>query len=447
MPHSTKSQFLQTVGMEFEGVGLSRNDVSEALGQKLRETFGTNDLEDVCAITRDASTEYVANVIALNGSKHIRLSTHTREASRVGKAVERVTMGYELVSMPLEIDDMAKFVHAVAFGLKGAGDYASERAATHIHVGYAHNLNMMKRLLKVCLELDPLLYKLGGMGGTFRGDSNLAAYARPLLASAAVRVNTRGSTPPPSPQRRTTFPSLEATGRMSSVERANELARISAEAARRFEEAERQVRGGNSNIQYAKTINPIAALSAKTTAEFWACFGVFPAETGLPKYHPCRYSGINFYSILQHMTIEFRHFNQSFDPQLIMALVRLLRSTVEMTTRISKENLQRFDILNPNIPLSTSECRAIIFKLVDICREMEIENSPTDNDVQILVDTAAKSTFKALPKTPVRTHLNDFSISNRIVDLGSLEMVQQVLDPSHVDIHTIKYQSIFNTGG
>jgi hypothetical protein len=241
---------------------------------------------------------------------------------------------------------------------------------------------------------------LGGMGRTYRGNKNLSAYARPLTNSAAVPLGS-------------------------------EI---------RIVDGERSSRNGERERGYVCVINPQAALEAKTTADFWKNFGVYPSLLGINKYHPARYSGCNFYAILMHGTMEFRHFNQSFDSDLIYTIAKFLRATVEMSTLLKKNDIVEFNTENGSRPVSYDKAEETLWLVDKYCRIYEVDDIPTKEEYELLMDTIVKSTYEPIPETAVKSHNRDFTIPANLV--GSLISVKNPLENCQTDIHTIQYSTI-----
>src|SRR5690349_19448893 len=188
MPVGLYGQSLETLGMEFEGTGLSRTVVNAGVVSPVNNRFAQKG--PVLTLGKDASVEFTAEFIRFQEGS-LLTSTHTKEVrriSRFGNSDYRQVLGYELITVPLEMPVFAPVVYETMFRLLGQGDFSSKRASTHVHVGFPHNLKFMKNLLRVCLTVDPVLFRLGGMGGEFRGNFNLACYARPLLNAACVPI-------------------------------------------------------------------------------------------------------------------------------------------------------------------------------------------------------------------------------------------------------------------
>lgn len=405
--------YLDSVGVEYESTSFSTGEIAKILNSRLNPILGK--FAENINVTRDASTEFVAEVIK-SSSNFLKVSRHTELADRLSGMNQGngMTMGFELYTNPLEIPDLAKLIYPLMFTLQSAGDFTSSRASVHFHIGYVNNMRLLKNLLRVCLMMEPVLYRLGGMGGTFRGGHNLAAYARPLLNSAVAFIGRKAVTLNTTPE----------------------------ELQQMMQEAES---GKQKKSKAVQVINASAALEADSIEKFWAAFGVNYKGTN-SKYHPCRYSGTNFFAINSHGTIEFRHFNQSMDASLIMAIAKFLRSTVELCTTLNKNESYQFDIVNSNDEISVGDSEEIIRRLVSMSYSKDIENIPSDNEISLILETIASSHFTPLPETPVKTHSRDFLLDPTVVELGKLQAVAKYLEPQNVDIHNIngKIVSIFS---
>lgn len=386
-------EFLDTVGMEYEGIGLSKKFMESQFLSHLQNYYP--EVSRKITITRDASTEFRASAINYGGNL-IWLSDHTREASNdyfSGRKVTSDVMGYEIITHPLTIPDLERLMYPLITSVVQFGDFISDRAAIHFHVGFCNNLRFLKNILAVGLYIDPVLFRLGGMGRTFRGKINNSAYARPLLNSVAAYTPT--------------------------------------------------TKDGN----FVRAINPKAALEAKTMEEFWSCFGVKYGLGGVGKYHPSRYCGLNFYSIPQHGTIEWRHTNQTHDVYMLMAIGKFLRGITELSVYMNPREVARLDIVPSNDEISASDGLQILTHLYTLCREKDLQNLPSEEEFADICSLFEKSHFQKIDETPVLTHLtseNSNVISREIAERGKLEYFKKVIPPNHVDIHTIGYISLYD---
>jgi hypothetical protein len=438
-------EFLDTIGVEMEGEGLDRRVVH----QKLLDVFSRLYSKPIVNVIRDASSESLIGFVGTENTRDsLKIYSHNKLYQHLLRQYsgELIPFGYEIVVNPISMTELSKVINIITMSLEKLGDFTTERSSVHFHIGFAHNLRLMKKLLMVCMAIDPLLFRLGGMGRAFRGNSNLAAYCRPLLNSSAVRIrNSRSRTF--SVEERTNFQtSLREEALDIIMERADndnddEITDLQIEDV--IEEI-LQNRGNDDDIEvgenFAKIINPLKALESITTSSWWECFGVFPEILGLPKFHPARYTSCNFYSIPMHGTIEFRHFNQSLDPLLIVAVGKLLRATVEMSTTLKKDDLINFPVADSNRQINMTEVDNLLGLLMGYFRRFELENIPSDDEIRILMDTIEKSTFDSLPDIPPLTHLREFAMDEQ--HAYNLIKVSKVLEPRNIDTHTIEFSTI-----
>ena len=440
-------QYLDTVGIEFEGIPLDREFVTQLLAKKLPPLIGG--LTSKVQVTRDASTEFYAEELKFGSSRYYA-SIHTEGFSNLSynkRTGNKKTMGYEIYTFPMEIPELERIVYATIMALRNAGDFTSMRASTHFHIGYVNNLRMLKNLLAVSLYIEPVLYRLGGMGGTYRGCSNLSAYSRPLMNSVAVPVATssRKTLGTKTQEELTLEFQIRRSPRTTAELAEIEAAKIRLRELRLRREASFLAEADKNKTRYAQIINPVSALEADTLENFWASFGI-STDSENHKYHPSRYSATNFYAFPKHGTIEFRHFNQSQDSPLIVAIAKFLRASVETASKLGKSESGQFDIPDSNVEISVSDADMIIRRMVSLAYEKEVEFLPTDRDLSIIMETLENSTFEPLPKTPSRTHIKDFSLDPWFVQQGKLNLVENPLEPQNVDIHTIRYSSLYDKG-
>lgn len=443
-------QYLKTVGLEYESVALTIRDVTKRVLGPLQGLRG--DLSDKISVTRDASTEFRAELLNLGG-RNLTVSTHTELYGKISNKQihDQLTMGFELVTVPMEVSELESLVYPMMMYLQAAGDFTSMRAAVHFHVGFANNLRLLKNLLMVNLNLEPVLYRLGGMGGTYRGCSNISAYSRPLMNSAAVIIGKSS-------------PQTQVQGMMDEFsEEESQLLPISQQSPNTMQQLNQTQQARDRLLAiYAirrtrilakkkgnivQIINPMAALSADSIEKFWAAFGVGYRNYDGNKYHPCRYSACNFYSVPQHGTFEYRHFNQTLDPVLIMAVAKFLRGTVEMSTMLTKSEIPLFEPLDSNQEIQMPEAVKIVEKIMGLCYEKEVEDLPSESEIALIFETLENSRFLPIPETPVMTH-KEFYLDARIAELGGLKYVEETLPANYTDIHNIdkKFLSLYDEG-
>ena len=165
--------FLETCGVEMEGVGPSTHDISRLLSNCGASNEAT--------VTRDASVE-----AAVSLTSSMRLNYYSY-ASQFIRRIDSITAGYEVVTYPLPLDVMDSTVHRITDALKASNNhFISPRASIHIHIGFAKNMALLKKSLLMGLAIDPLLFAMAGMGEQYRGAINQSIYARPLEGGVGV---------------------------------------------------------------------------------------------------------------------------------------------------------------------------------------------------------------------------------------------------------------------
>ena len=395
MPGGFYGSTLDTIGMEYETISFSKELLLGNLWYKLASEKGGNFVMENIQVAHDASIEYNSGELP-TGMGSMNISRHTPEFQLIKGVKNAHKRGAELVSAPLTIPEFEKYCYKLIPFLESNGDFLSNRASIHYHIGFMNNLKALTNILRISLNIDPVLFRLGGMGREFRGKINLAAYARPLMNPCAV-------------------PFYDKTDTRAMYKK------------------------------YARAINAVKAMDAKSLNQFWAAFGVqYKTGGGSAKYHPCRYSGINYYSVPQHGTMEFRHFNQSHDVLLVVGLGKFLRGLVELSVLLKKEELSSLEIVPSNEEISTSDGLDILFRFYAMMNNHGLENLPTETEMTRIAEVFAASSFSEIPAQPVLTHIENYSYEADIVEKGGLEQVHKVLPPKAVSIHNIAFMSIIS---
>lgn len=382
-------QLFDTVGLEVEGTLLDREKMMGEFMPKLAKLMGKNFSK--LTLDRDASTESLAENINL-GRRTLKISSHTKayDSMYLKGSGENRLYGYEFKTSPIELPEVEKIMYPLVYCLYEYGDVISDRSSIHMHTGFANNFRMLKSLLTIMLSLEPVLYRLGGMGGTFRGHLNNAAYCRPLLNSCVVPVAKLG------------------------------------------------------NKTYVQVMNPLAALDADNISDFWAAMGVAFEANSQHKYHCSRYSGMNFFSLYSHGTAEWRYFNKSFDVPLIVGITKFMRAVVETSSLVNMRDLSRYQVIDSNKEISVGDAESVLGMTLALCHEKGVNNIPTDAEMSHILDVLKESHFIPLPEAPVMAHIKDFAVNEEIVKRGHLKVVKDYLPTNYVDIHTIKMMSIFS---
>jgi hypothetical protein len=373
-----------TVGIELESIALSREYVGELLNKL------PGDLGDNFKVHRDGSSEmniYPTRVGNDRNSRYLSISSHTKEAQTLfGSHIPTKTVGYELISIPMDIEIAELSLNSLLPILENSGDFISERCATHVHVGGMKNLGFLKHCLSLGLWFDEVFYSLAGMGDKFRGYSNNAIYARPLQNGPYFKYN------------------------------------------------------GN----YYQTLNWEKALKAGDLFEFFACYGA-NINRELGKYHPGRYFSINLYSIPRIGTVEFRHFNQSFNPRLVASIVKLCQMFVEVAMRAKSKEILALEPGDVFELHSSSYYLDKLYRFIDLSNRSECKYNLNGDDIAELEHIIHGYKGIGIKDCAVYTHCRDFNVDEEVIDVGNLNTAKSKPIPAgETSIHNIKYVSILN---
>lgn len=384
-------QLFDTMGFEVEGTLMQRDEMQGTVLPKLQRLMGP--MYNKVFLDRDASTESFAETFRLAGRPRA-INAHTSAYHRLslrGGGESRV-YGYEFKTSPLEMQEIEPVLYPLMWTLYEHGDVVSDRASIHMHVGFANNFRMLHSLLTIMLSLEPVMYRLGGMGGTFRGHLNNAAYCRPLLNSCVVPIAKLA------PKR-----------------------------------------------TYAQILNPVAARDAKNLDMFWAHMGVNYDSPSQHKYHASRYVGSNFFALYSHGTYEWRYFNKSFDVPLVIAIAKLMRAVVETSSMCLPKDVSKFDVIDSCQEISVGDAERVLGMTVALCHEKGMENMPTDSEMAHILEVLRQSHFVPLPETPTTCHIADFMVNDALVQKGNLRLFEEVFQTSAVTVHNIqdKIMSIY----
>lgn len=254
------------IGIEYEFLSINRK------GEEFRNSIH-NKLEGY-EIVHDASSEDYAYVI---GKLKTTGNTNKDKAVVSYLAGANQTVGGELVSPIYKDDDvLEKDVHKLVEILREFGEKDdSLRDSLHVHVNLGNSipLSILKRLLKMTIAYEAILYRLGGLGRRNRGESNQYTFQRPYL----------GNGPPVYMY----------------------------------------------NYQYYPICNYKDLLDSDTKREFFNRFGDtmyhIQAEQ---RYVTQRYMGVNFYTVPCYGSIEFRHANKCLNPEYILAWIYFCKAFV-----------------------------------------------------------------------------------------------------------------------
>lgn len=372
--------FLDTVGLEIEGGGLEQGAVGGIINKSLPDW--RNSLE----VERDASVESVLRQF----TPTISIYNHdTLSKKCYGEYDDNTVMGYEIKTKPLEFPDAEVVMFKLLNALRMNGEIISPRASTHIHVGYAESFQLLQSAFAIGLWIEPLMYKIAGMGNLFRGHINNSIYCRPLELSVGVK--------------------------------------------------------GADGSNYS-LLDTISVFESKSTIDFWKHYAIWGAKKlgGINRYHPARYFGCNLLSIPLHGTLEFRYFNSCLDSAWVLSVTRFCQAITELTTKVSSNwviALQR--------NLKGDKRKSILdrWENTDYHNLLDkIEWALDKHDVSYNTSNVQRECLRSIiesSKTPKfstvlpRTHIQKFVLTADDLDTGYHRLVKDIEDSGYLDIHNV----------
>lgn len=373
------ARVVETVGIEVESIALTRNhiaDILDTLPPSIRRQL---------RLDRDASVEFRATNISNNG---MYINQHTDAYKDLFNAtqgrVERgTTYGYEVTTSPLTIPEAERVLFNFMPILTSNGDFTHERAALHIHVGFGYSHKILKRLLQLVLKLDPLFFRLAGMGKKFRGESNAAIYCRPLDDGPTVLGN---------------------------------------------------------DGEYRKLV-PSLAMGSNSSPDFFKRLGL-TSISDVPRYHPGRYFGTNLFSLLLHGTVEFRHFNQTLNPNKAIALVKLCRAIVELVLYYDLDLLEELPNLSVHEEYPVDVYEKMLQVLIHHMVKTDVDFIPSDFEIEILMRILNDTPHHKLPKMNTLSHIRGYMLPPSLCKSIYTEVVKKPKESGFIDIHNISNASI-----
>jgi len=360
----------ETVGLEFESVIRSRDSVNKLLSSARRN-------KSISAVTRDASVESTGVQIGDNttiflGSSVLRNSLRRRES---------IVTGYEIVTNPLDIDTMRKVILDMINLQVKMGEIYSARSSIHVHAGFPSGLIFYKSAVALGIKIEPLLYKLAGMGSEFRGVKNNSAYCRALSLPPAVRLADS--------------PSLAV-------------------------------------------LSPLSAISSPSYESFWGCFGIFSGDT--ERYNPLRYMGINVFSSILRGTMEYRFFNYCSISRYVESITRLCQFITDLMIRVPLEtskNIHQVSIFDGN---SDGNYRDLLSEIVRIGRYYNSEFPIDTYDMENIYEIIDKTPQPIFEDKVVTSHILKARIKLQDAIRFGLQIIDSAEDPGIVDIHNFTKQ-------
>ena len=380
-PTSIDPKIIKTFGVEVEVEHTGRRQISVALEklfgkvENAERPGGVGSQGAIKQITHDASVESMVYEL----KSGLRVYGGTNLSRRLLDVFDTATSGAEIISNPLSYNDLEVAVGLLLPKLSTIGESFSPRASIHIHSGFPIILESLKCLIAVGIRFEGLLFAIAGMGHLYRGHINNSIYSRPLQLGVAVPLN-------------------------------------------------------DSDGFYL--MKPERALRAQDMESFWKTFGLSNWRGGTTRYHPARYFSVNFYSTLLIGTAEFRTMNLCFDPDMVMAGVRLYRLMAEIAaycptyTRIMQEPELRVTVKN-----DTDTYFSALKRLILLGRECNTDNTLSEYDVDTLLRIIEKSPAPVFKETPIITHVKNFSLSKDSLPVDA-EFARTAQLSGNLDIHT-----------
>lgn len=366
---------IDLIGVEIEVATLSTRDANTLI-----HNAGLSDF--MGRVTRDASVETPANQTFITENMSI-LSPSGRGGSKYF-LTRGTTLGCELVSKPLGKTELPVFLEKMIRALIKEGETVSPRTSIHLHIGFPNSLPLNRNILALGFKLEPLFYRLAGLGNPYRGEINNSIYSRPLVLGHCI----------PATDGKWYVPDLKK------------------------------------------------ALSAKTLDEFWRIYGVYTREP--ERYVPARYYAWNVYSILLRETIEFRYFNMTTQSRSIVSIARFLQSIVEgaLSSSFTNEVLKEFEDLNPFENYSDSVYAELINKLVVKFKKHNIFYDLSTKHTKDLLNILNSTPHHNIGEKFIKTHTR-VQVTDEYAEAWGWTPVSDPKDSNYIDIHSENVNSAF----
>lgn len=355
-----------TLGIELESIITSREGMIRALHLETKKN------PRIKSITRDASVESLTCAVGKSSSLFLGNRLVRQSMGRL----EQITGGYEIVTNPLELDVMRTVINQILTLQVQQGEIFSERSSIHVHAGFPEGLIFNKGAIAMGLKVEPLLYKIAGMGTQFRGLSNHSAYCRPLALPPAARLR--------------------------------------------------------DSDRFA-VLSPERAINADSNDSFWSFFGIRSGDR--ERYNPLRYFGVNIFSTLLRGTLEFRVFNFCTVSKHVQAIAGLVQYITDLVIRMPLKawnSVPEVSIFESN---PDSSYHLILDTLLDLGRyydtELPISNVDVDN-IRELIRITPQPVFA---REIVQSHISSGRITETEARLFGLEIVSTAIPAGIIDIH------------
>jgi hypothetical protein len=360
----------RTLGIEFESIILTKEEM------QILTKSGFLPPNTLRAVTRDASVESTKYVFGrgcemFGGNRMIRNS--------FGGNLPTQVMGYELVTYPLEIAEMREAIIKIVNLQVRYGEIFSKRSSIHVHTGFPNALIFHKTALALGLKVEPLFYKIAGMGNEYRGVINNSAYCRPLAL------------PPAAPL---------------------------------------------SDSSKQAILDPLGAIEADSTGLFWGKMGIREGDTD--RYNPLRYFGINIFSTLIRGTLEFRFFNFCTVSKYVCAVTSLCRLVSDIMQRTSFQYIDRI----PQVSIFEENPEHVYHSILDSIVEMgyyyDVEFPMDQDDINIIKELIYNTPQPVFRKAVISSHVKTGRISMSDARRFGLEIVNNAEPANILDIHNFE---------
>jgi len=356
-----------TVGAEFESVITSRDAISDTINRSKQLLLG------IRSITRDASVESPTARIGNSTSVFLGSQQLRGTIKRTGN----VTAGYEIVTNPMPLGDMRKVIAQTINLQVRMGEIYSPRSSIHIHVGFPNGLIFRKIALALGKAVEPIFYKIAGMGGNFRGATNHSAYCRPIALPPAIAL---------------------------------------------------------ADSDKVALLRPDKALSSYGENSFWNYMGISSVERD--RYIPIRYMGINIYSTLMIGTMEFRFFNYSSVSRHVEAVAGLSQFITDLMIRIPLDvaiSCASLSIFKSN---SDQDYIDALREMLALGKRYGSEYTLSDVDYENILDLIRATPQPVFEDKPILSHVSRSKVTLEMARQYGLDIVDHAEPSGFIDIHT-----------
>lgn len=366
-----------TLGAEFEGVIGSRDEISAKLG--IGSSRNSN--KYYSSVTRDASVESFTTNIGMTSKLFLGNSLLRNSFARRNDSVS----GYEIVTNPLPMSDMRKVIENVISTQVQLGEIFSERSSIHLHVGFPRGFIFYKTAVALALRVEPLLFKIAGMGRPYRGQSNNSAYARPMASPPAVKLS-------------------------------------------------------DSNM--VAILSPQSAIEADTEHKFWNRYGGIRAGDR-DRYNPLRYFATNVFSTQLRGTMEFRMFNFCSSSKFVEGCASLVRMLADLMIRIDIPTAQQITELSIFDENDNSEYIDLLYEIIALSKYYNSEFPMEARDVEAVLDIIRTTPQPLFSRDVILSHIKSPRITlGEAKEFGLTVMHEsKAKEPGIVDIHTFNNSS------